>query len=232
MWKALAWYDHWLKNRDTGIMEGPPIRYVIPGEIHDDPNTGWHETAAWPPPQAQPIEFALCTDGRLAHEEGARGHRAYVYAAPPYAAQFGKHESMLQWTTAPLDEDLVLAGPVEVTLDAASSAGDTAFILTLQDVAKDDTAVDITAGWRRAAIADDFSALREVPSSIECRYRIPLVDNARRFAKGHRIRLMLRSDDNTGAPPIMGFRHQSVGMSTQVTVASSSRLKLSILPRG
>ena len=230
--EALAWYDHWLKDHATGIMGGPPIRYVIPGEINDDPNAGWHEAAVWPPPQARLIEFALRGDGTLAHEEGARGARSYTYAAAPYAPLFGKHDSTLEWTTAPLDEDLVLAGTVEVTLDAASSAGDTAFILALQDVAADDTSVNITAGWRRAAISDDFSALREVPSGVERRYGIPLVDNARRFAKGHRIRLVLRSDDNTGAEPIMGFRHQSVGMSTRVTIASSSRLKLSILPRG
>jgi uncharacterized protein len=230
--EVLAWYDHWLKNRATGIMDGPPVRYVIPGEINGDSNTLWHEAAAWPPPQAMPIEFALCRDGTLAHEEGARGARSYVYAAPPYTALFGKHDSTLEWTTAPLDEDVMLAGPVEVALDAASSAGDTAFILALQDVAADGVSVNITAGWRRAAIADDFSALREVPAGVERRYRIPLVDNARRFAKGHRIRLGLRSDDNSGAEPIMGFRHQSVGMSTRVTVASSSRLKLSILPRG
>ncbi len=29
--EALAWYDHWLKGADTGIMDGPPIRYVLPG---------------------------------------------------------------------------------------------------------------------------------------------------------------------------------------------------------
>ncbi len=213
-------------------MEGPPIRYIIPGEIHDGPNTGWHEAAAWPPPEARRIEFALCRDGTLAHEEGKRGARSYVYAAPPHAALFGKHELMLEWTTAPLDQELVLAGPVEVTLNAASSAGDTGFILALQDVAEDNISVDITAGWRRAAISDDFSALREVPASVERCYRIPLVDNARRFARRHRIRLIVRSDDNTGAEPIMGFRHQPVGMSTRITIASSSRLKLSILPRG
>jgi uncharacterized protein len=29
--EALAWFDHWLKGRDTGIMDGPPIRYYLPG---------------------------------------------------------------------------------------------------------------------------------------------------------------------------------------------------------
>lgn len=230
--EALAWYDHWLKHRETGIMEGPPVRYVIPGEAGDDPNKTWHEAPAWPPPESAPIEFALCANGTLACDEGQPGARSYTYAASPHPDLFGKYDSKLEWTTAPLEEDMLLAGPVEVVLDAASSAGDTAFILALEDVAEDNTAVAITAGWRRAAINDDFTALQEVPSNVERRYRIPLVDNARRFAKGHCIRLTLCGDDSSGPDPIMGFRHRPVGMSTRVTIASSSRLSLSILRRG
>lgn len=30
--EALAWFDHWLKGKDTGILEGPKFRYVIPEE--------------------------------------------------------------------------------------------------------------------------------------------------------------------------------------------------------
>ena len=29
--EALAWFDHWLKGHDTGIVDGAPIRYVLPG---------------------------------------------------------------------------------------------------------------------------------------------------------------------------------------------------------
>jgi uncharacterized protein len=28
--EALAWFDHWLKGHNTGILEGPRFRYVIP----------------------------------------------------------------------------------------------------------------------------------------------------------------------------------------------------------
>lgn len=28
--EALAWFDHWLKGKDTGILDGPRFRYVIP----------------------------------------------------------------------------------------------------------------------------------------------------------------------------------------------------------
>ena len=29
--EALAWFDHWLKGHDTGILDGPAIRYVLAG---------------------------------------------------------------------------------------------------------------------------------------------------------------------------------------------------------
>ena len=29
--EALAWFDHWLKGQDTGVLEGPRFRYVLPG---------------------------------------------------------------------------------------------------------------------------------------------------------------------------------------------------------
>lgn len=28
--EVLAWYDHWLKGRDTGTMDGPAIRHQMP----------------------------------------------------------------------------------------------------------------------------------------------------------------------------------------------------------
>jgi uncharacterized protein len=56
------------------------------------------------------------------------------------------------------------------------------------------------------------------------------VPNARRFAAGHRIQLVLASDDQAPSiPAIMNFRHASVGTSSHNTVRSSSRLVLPIL---
>ncbi len=64
-----------------------------------------------------------------------------------------------------------------------------------------------------------------VPIGEDVEYRIPLVPNARRFAAGHRIPLVLTSDDqDPDTPAIMNFRHASVGTSSLNTVRSSSRL--------
>jgi hypothetical protein len=59
--------------------------------------------------------------------------------------------------------------------------------------------------------------------------RIPLVTDARRFAAGHRVRLVVASDDqDPKTPAIMGFRHATVGTSSVNTVHSSSRLVLPV----
>jgi predicted acyl esterase len=69
-----------------------------------------------------------------------------------------------------------------------------------------------------------------VPIGQQTGYRIPLVPNARRFARGHRIQVTITSDDQDPAvPAIMNFRHASVGTSSLNTVHSSSRLLLPVL---
>jgi hypothetical protein len=60
--------------------------------------------------------------------------------------------------------------------------------------------------------------------------RIPLVPNARRVDRGHRIRLVPASDDNAeGLPYMMRFRHPPVGDAAIDTVGSLSRLLLPVL---
>ncbi len=46
--EALAWFDHWLKGHDTGILEGPPIRYWMPGADE------WRTSDVWPPADRHP----------------------------------------------------------------------------------------------------------------------------------------------------------------------------------
>jgi predicted acyl esterase len=66
-----------------------------------------------------------------------------------------------------------------------------------------------------------------VPVNEPVRYRLPLVGTAWRFRAGHRIRLILTSDDQDEKfPAMMMFRHASIGTSSLNRIASSSRLIL------
>ncbi|QLL09976.1 CocE/NonD family hydrolase [Mycobacterium vicinigordonae] len=242
--EALAWYDHWLKGHDTGILDGPAIRYLLP-EADD-----WHAVQSWPPPQSAHREYALRADGVLDADEGEPGSRTYLTLGSglnrPKPSEIDP-PSILTWTSAPLDEDLDVVGDIELRLVASATALDTAWIAVVSDIAEDDSLVEhLSCGLLRASLREvDEKASRPGAPVLPCRtavgipigedvlYRIPLVPNARRFRRGHRIRLTLSSDDsNPQMPAIMEFRHATVGTSSLNTIRSSSRLLLPILGGG
>jgi predicted acyl esterase len=240
--EALAWFDHWLKGRDTGILEGPPIRYRLPGVDE------WRTADRWPPPAVH-RQLALRADGALDDGEGEAGARAYMtLGAGLNRAQASEADppSKLTWTSAPLEQDLDMVGHIELRLDASSTALDTAWIVILQDVDPAGHASDVTGGYLRASLREvDEAASQPGAPVVPCRnpqlvpvgemvqYRVPLVANARRFPAGHRIQLCLTSDDqDPTTPAIMSFRHASVGTSSLNTVRSSSRLLLPVLNAG
>jgi uncharacterized protein len=237
---ALAWFDHWLKGQDTGALEGPRFRYVVPGA------EGWRAADTWPIPEATYQSLALRADSKLGEEEGQSGSRTLMNLGSgmnrPRASETDPPSS-LAWDTEPLTHDLDMIGDIELRLDAASTAPDTAWITCLQDVDANGKITDITQGYLRAALREvDEAGSRQGAPVLPCRtfqpvpigetvcYRIPLVPNARRFKAGHRVRLVLTSDDQDQDKPAMfGFRHASVGTSSLNAIKSSSRLLVPIV---
>ena len=241
--EVLAWYDHWLKGRDTGIMDGPAIRYRIPG-------TGeWHEAADWPPPQATPTPFALRSDSRLGEAEPGVGHREYLYLPEGSGESSNANPrtlpESLAWDTAPFVEPVEFAGEIELTLEAKITALDTSWIAVLYDLPPQGDAVAITAGWLRASLSEvDPEKSRLGAPVLPCRqpvaivpgrattYRIPLVPNARHLPAGHRLRLVIASADEAGqSPTVLGFTHTVVREPSRNTVLNNSKLWLPLLPR-
>lgn len=241
--ELLAWYDQWLKGRETGVMDGPPIRYQVPG------TAGWRESADWPPPQATLAPFALRSDGVLGDAEPADGHRGYLHipagSGEPAHANPHTLPDRLAWDTAPFGAPVEFAGEIELTLQAKITALDTSWIAVLYDVPPQGEAVAITAGWLRASLsAIDPDKSRLGAPVLPCRrpmavapgqaitYRIPLVPNARHLPAGHALRLVIASADEAGkSPTVLGFTHTVVREPTLNTVLNSSRLWLPLLPR-
>ncbi len=240
--EALAWFDHWLKDRDTGILDGPPIRYVLPGTDE------WRTAETWPPPGATHAAWSLAADGSLSQQNGdSDAIRSYRCDGDGLNRTPNANPSplptALSWQTAPLAGPVDVVGELELILVARCTVLDTAWIALVQDVAPDGGTTDVTAGYLRASLREvDEERSRVGAPVLPCRnpravplgefveYRIPLVPNARRFAAGHRIRLILTSDDrDRDVPAIMEFRHAPVGTSTVNSVSAASRLLLPIM---
>jgi predicted acyl esterase len=238
--EALAWYDQWLKGKETGILEGSRFRYVLPGA------ETWHTADTWPIPHATYQSLVLRADGQLSKDEGAAGGRQMLTLGQglnrPRVSETDPPATLV-WETEPLDADLDIVGPIELRLDATSTAIDTAWFAFLQDVDADGIHSNITAGYLRAGLRQvDSGASTTGAPVLPCRtfepiplnepvsYRIPLVPNARCFKAGHRIRLLIASDDqNPDVPGLMDYRHGSIGTNCLSDVLSSSRLLLPVL---
>ena len=239
--EALAWFDHWLKEQDTGILEGPRFRYILP-----ESDDGWHTSEAWPIRETSHRSYALGADGSLSEDEGEAGSRTYMNLGGglnrPRPSETDP-PGFLEWSTPPLTRDLDMIGPIELQLVATSTAPNTAFVAVLQDVDENENAVNITAGYLRAglrAVGESESkpgaptlacrTFEAVPLGQNVRYRVPLVPDARRFRAGHKIRLYLTTDDqNADRPAPLEFRHISIGTSSFNTVLSMSRLLLPVM---
>jgi putative CocE/NonD family hydrolase len=221
----LRWFDHWLKGIETGIMAEPPIKLFVMGA------NVWRDEEAWPLARAVDTPFYLHEGGRLCTEppDAEKPDRYDYDPADPVPTRGGAivmapdyppgpfdqrpietRPDMLVYTTAPLERDTEVTGPIVVRLWAASSAADTDFVGRLVDIYPDGRSINLTDGIVRARYRDFRKG--EPPSLIEpgrpYAYTIDLWATSNVFKVGHRIGLQVTSSNfprwdrnpNTGHP--------------------------------
>ena len=102
---------------------------------------------------------------------------------------------VLGFTTAPLERDVEVTGPIELVLFASSSALDTDFTGKLVDVHPDGRAEILTDGILRARYRDSLSEPQLLEPGEIYELRIDLWATANVFRAGHRIRLDVSSSN-------------------------------------
>jgi hypothetical protein len=147
---------------------------------------------------------------------------------------------VLSYTSAPLERDTEVTGPVSVRLWAASDARDTDFVARLIDVHPDGFAQNLCDGIIRARFRDGDT---QPPSLIEpgraYEYTIDLWATANLFLAGHRIRLDVASasfprwdrNPNTGDDFGSNAYLQPARQTILHDAAHPSRIILPIVPR-
>ena len=127
-------------------------------------------------------------------------------------ARTENRSDVLVYTTTPLEESVMILGPVTADIYAATDSKDTDFIIRVLDVYPNGTAINLgpeeCGGAIRARFRQGFDKeVLIVPGKIE-KYSIQLFDMGHVFLPGHRIRLeiyssaypMLHPNPNTGNP--------------------------------
>jgi len=220
----MQWFDQWLKGKDSALLSTPPVRLFVMGANE------WIESREWPPEQAHPRSFYLDANGALNEKPAsARGEDRYVYdprdpvptrggsvCCNPKVLPWGpmdqrtveQRRDVLIFSTAPLNRDVKVVGPVKAVLYVATSARDTDFTAKLVDVFPDGSARNLCDGILRLRYRSSLEKPElATPGAV---YQI-VVDagvTANVFLKGHRIRVEISSSNfprfdrnpNTGGP--------------------------------
>lgn len=167
----------------------------------------WRDYPSWPPPKATPLRLHLHADGVLAPSAPTQdeGSSRYVYdPADPtpsiYGAALGgvgksrdmspleRRSDSLSFTSAPLDDDLEVIGPLSVELSVRSDREHTDFYACLCEVDRRGRPLHVSDGYirlRPETSAADAAGVRRI--TIEC------WPTAYRFRRGAKLRLIVAS---------------------------------------
>ena len=260
----IDWYDHFLKGVANGVSTGPRVDYFLMGA-----NT-WKTATAWPLPNTDFRRYYLSGEGGPAARAGLLSTTAppagqppdrYTYDPANPVPSLGGHSccsaesspegpydqtvveqrsDVMIYTSAPLDADTEITGPVSMDLWAASSAVDTDFTAKLAVVKPDGTVVNLNDGILRTAFRDSLSRPKPGIPNRPCEYRISIWPTSYLFSAGDRIRLELSSSDypqfapnpNTGEP----FGASALSRPAEQTIlhdgAHPSSIVLPVIPGG
>jgi predicted acyl esterase len=202
----LRWYE---AVRGGTTEPWPAVMYYLMGANE------WRVATDWPPPEAQPQAFYLGPAGTLSREAPTHasapdrytydpsdptptvGGSIVSYVYPPGSVDVSgvqKRADVLTYMTAPLERDLVVAGPLRLILYASSSAVDTDFSARLSDVFPDGRAIQLQAGILRARYREPRNPGLLEPGRIY-RFEIDLWATANCFKAGHRLCVDIASAD-------------------------------------
>jgi predicted acyl esterase len=225
----LPWFDHWLKGRDTGVMDRPAVSYYLMGAVDDPaaPGNQWIAADDFPPASTAVCFFAHA-DRTLRPDPSAaeREVMAYDYdpadpvptvgrrhARIPVRGPFDQREvedrpDVLLFTTPPLQAPLTIVGQIRVRLWASSDRADTDFTAKLTDVYPDGRSVFFADGIVKARHRNTYLQEEFLTPGKVYEFAIDLGCIAIALAPGHRLRLAISSSNfdrfdinpNTGEP--------------------------------
>ncbi|MEK4698976.1 CocE/NonD family hydrolase [Solibacillus sp. FSL R7-0668] len=224
------WFDYWLKDIDTGVMEEDSIKYFTMGE------NKWRETKVWPVAGAKEEKWyfnseksnsATSINDSLLSKEQPRKEVKNQYKYDPKTPiitiggrnLFGElgqgpfdqrpaEVDSLTYTSEPLTESLEIGGTVKATLFVSSDAIDTDYTVKLTDVSPNGTSYLLSEGALRMRFREGLDREVFMEDGKVYEIEINLHDISHVFKDGHRIRVAVASSNfprfdrnsNTGNP--------------------------------
>ena len=206
--ESVRWFDHWLKDIDTGIMEEPMFRVWMQDSL--PPKTCYHERpgrwvaeASWPSPRIKMEKQFLSRGGRLAKKRG-RASRMTICSPLTVgiaAGEVGRYGKDAEWATDQREDDggsLVFSAPIlkkpveifgapQLHLEFSSDKPRALVAVRLNDVAPDGSSTRVTVGFLNLTHRDSHEHATALVPGETYKAVVDLDDIAHSFPTGHRI---------------------------------------------
>ncbi len=256
----IRWFNYWLKGEQNGIMDEPPVKAYMMASARKgapSPKNRWMTFGDWPPAPAS-VNYYLHADGVLSTERPGPQDLSKTYTFDPKnpvpsigganltfdrgpmdQRPIGERADYLRFQTAPLTQDVAIAGEVFADLWAATDGPDTDFMVKLVDVYPDgyeaivlDTA--LRTRYRHGRMPDDIAMM--TPGAPE-KLTLDLWDTMITFEKGHRIAVHVTSSNsprfdvnpNTGENPGPGAKPRVAKNTIFMDAGRPSAIRLPVL---
>src|SRR5258707_10963089 len=205
--QAVRWWDYWLKNRNTGIMDEPSLAIYMRQWHPPDAKLGnvpgfWRAEQAWPPRDAANTTLYL-QDAHLLSNEVAKTAAHQLRYIPSVGVEAGFWWGELLTNQRPvdafsltydsqiLDDEVAILGLPNVSLQVAADARLADWFVRLSDVAPDGRVTMVTGAGINGAQRDSMAKPEDlVPGKI---YPLSLDLHLASwvFPRGHRIRVAI-----------------------------------------
>ena len=236
----------WRHEHEWPLRRAQPTDFFLHSDGHANSLFGDGTLSQEPPRQEPPDRF----DYDPTHPVWTVGGNNSLDSLTPRAVEpiisgpvdqraIERRDDVLVYTSAPLEGDLEVTGPVELVLYAASSAKDTDFTAKLIDVHPNGYAMNLAEGIVRARHRNGRDTSELLTPGEEVEYRIKLNPTSNLFKRGHRIRLDVSSSNfprfnrnlNTEEDLATGTRIEIAHQTVLHSVDYPSRLILPVVPR-
>ena len=213
--ECLRFYDHWLKDIDSGIMDEPMLRVwmqdsVAPSARYRIRPGRWIAEDTWPSPKIVPQTYkldyglGLHPDSRGQDDDRRLGIQSPLfvglysgkwcsYNAPPDLPHDQRDEDggALVFESDRLEQAIEICGQPSVTLDVEANRPVAMVAARLIDIAPDDAATRVSYGLLNLTHRDSDEEPTPLEPGKRYRVTIQLKHIAQRFAAGHSIRLSI-----------------------------------------
>jgi hypothetical protein len=205
---AVRWLDHWMKGKDTGILEEPSVYYYQrnwhePGEELTYIPGRWYTADQWPETRESILylnqdHHLVSTPAQFQHSlvynptaPDATGRALWWGDLKPDQKKTDAHS--LVYDSEPLTESLAIIGIPQVTLQTTTDAPAANWFVRLSDIAPNGMVTFVTgAGFNANHVESPEKPIRLTEHKIYT-LNIDLHVTSWTFQKGHKIRISVNN---------------------------------------